>query len=122
MAALSIRSRRASAGGFPLCAAAALIVACSATAPHREIVVAEQAVDRAIEADAVDHAPLELQLARDRLEKAKEAMNEEEYTEARRLAEKAAADAKLASAKSAAETAQPTKVQIEEKTVIERRY
>jgi hypothetical protein len=59
----------------------------------------EMAIDEAQEIDAAEHAPLELKLARDHLEAAREAFDNEDYGRARRLADEAMVDAKLAEAK-----------------------
>jgi multidrug efflux pump subunit AcrA (membrane-fusion protein) len=85
-------------------AACALALACSSGRPPTEKVeVAEAAVQRADTQGAAAEAPLELRLAREKLERARVAMEEERYQVARRLAEQAQVDALLAEAK--AETA-----------------
>ena len=87
-------------------AAVALFVlaACSTTEPPtNRVALADLGVRAAAEARAADFAPAELQSAREKLAKAKQAMTAENYEEARRFAESAQVDAELAQAK--AETA-----------------
>jgi hypothetical protein len=74
-------------------------------APFEKITTVQKAIDAARESNAIINAPLELKLAEDKLEKAKSAINEEEFEMARRLADEALIDAKLAEAKSRAEKA-----------------
>jgi hypothetical protein len=74
-------------------------------APFEKITAVQKAIDAARESNAIINAPLELKLAEDKLEKAKAAINEEEFEMARRLADEALIDAKLAEAKSSSEKA-----------------
>ncbi len=69
--------------------------------PGEGIAAAELALERAQEANAREYAPLEVRLARDKLERAKELAREGDdgFAEARRLAEEAKVDARLAEAK-----------------------
>lgn len=84
--------------------AAAVLAACSTTEPPtNRVALADLGVRAAAEARAAEFAPAELQSARDKLAKAKQAMSAQDYEEARRLAESAQIDAELAQAK--AETA-----------------
>ena len=74
-----------------------ILAACSSTpSPVAEISAAQTAVTAAEQADAAQHAPGDLDRARDKLTLAQSAMQEEEIDEARRLAEQAAVDARLA--------------------------
>ncbi|MDO5290384.1 MAG: DUF4398 domain-containing protein [Pseudomonadota bacterium] len=85
--------------------AAMLLAACSSKppAPREQMAVAKTTVERASGSPgAVAAAPVELQAARDKLTRAQRAMDDKDYTEARRLAEQAQADARLAEARSAA--------------------
>lgn len=68
--------------------------------PTDKIANVELAVARARDADAPEHAPLELKLAEDNLVEAKAALGQEKYLEAERAAEKALVDAMLAETKS----------------------
>jgi hypothetical protein len=84
----------------------ALIAAgCAGNPPTEKVEVAEAAVRQADTRGAGDEAALELRLARDKLERARVAMADERYVDARRLAEQAQVDALLAEAKSQSATA-----------------
>ena len=76
----------------------ALAACASDPAPEAELAAAELAVDQAEQANAPAQAPGPYQLARDKLERARDAMADGENVEARRLAEQALADAQLAEA------------------------
>jgi hypothetical protein len=77
-------------------AALVLLSACAGPKPPREqMAVSRNAVDRAMSAASAD-APPALAAARDHLAKAEAALKEKEYRDARRLAERAQADASLA--------------------------
>jgi Domain of unknown function (DUF4398) len=78
----------------------------SGPAPEREVAAAEVAVEGAEEANAAARAPAPYALARDKLERAREAMGEGENEEARRLAEEALVDADLAEARARSQVAQ----------------
>jgi Domain of unknown function (DUF4398) len=67
--------------------------------PTEKVEVAEAAVMRADTQGAGEEGALELRLAREKLEKARAAMEDERYVTARRLAEQAQVDALLAEAK-----------------------
>jgi hypothetical protein len=83
------------------------LAACaSGPAPEREVAAAEVAVENAEEANAAAHAPGPYALARDKLERAREAMGEGENEEALRLAEEALVDADLAEARARSQVAQ----------------
>jgi hypothetical protein len=69
------------------------------------MVAADVAVREAEESGAGEHAPLELRLAREKLDEAKRAIDGDEYELARRLAEQAYVDAQLAEAKAHSEKA-----------------
>ena len=78
------------------------VTACAPTMqpPTSEMALANSAVERASSAGAYDYAPLELKLARDKIEQAKAALQARDYTGAQRLLEQAELDAKLAESKS----------------------
>jgi hypothetical protein len=83
-----------------------LMVGCAAkVAPVENISSAEMAIKEAESSNAGVNAPLELKLATEKLSQAKAAMQKEELEEARRLADEALLDAKLAEAKSRSEKA-----------------
>ena len=86
-----------------LCGLPLAIMGCSGeTPPVDALSTADMAVNRALDAKAAELAPLDLRLAREKLDLAKVDMNKEDYVHARRLAEKARADARVAEARSRA--------------------
>ncbi len=68
-------------------------------APEQEITLATQSIVQAESSGAVEFAPVELKSARDKLNQANRAMDNQEHIVARRLAEEAMVDANLAEAK-----------------------
>lgn len=73
--------------------------------PTAQISQAELAVESAAEAQAGEHAPLELRKAQDYMREARQLSDNEQYEEAERLAEKAIVEAQLAQAKAEAQVA-----------------
>jgi hypothetical protein len=69
------------------------------------MVAADIAVREAEESGAGERAPLELRLAHEKLERAKRAVDDDEYDLARLLAEEAYVDARLAEARARSEKA-----------------
>lgn len=67
--------------------------------PVAQMATTRAAVNQAESVNARTYAPLELKSAQEKLASAESAMQAENFTEARRLAERAEADAKLAEAK-----------------------
>lgn len=83
-----------------------LLAGCAGDPPKTELAVADRAVTAAETAGAVEFAPLEMKAARDKLGEAERAEQEKDYEKARRLAEQAEWDARVAERK-----AQAAKVQ-----------
>jgi hypothetical protein len=82
------------------------LAACASDpAPEAEVAAAEVAVDEAEEANAPAQASGPYELARDKLDRARDAMEDGENLEARRLAEQALVDAQLAEAEARSEVA-----------------
>jgi len=80
--------------------AAIMIAGCASNpAPSEQLAVSKAAVTSAIRDGGNEYAPLELKSARDKMEAAEQAMAAEEYILAKRLAEEAQLDAKLAETK-----------------------
>jgi hypothetical protein len=79
-----------------------LLAGCAAKVapPVENIANAELTIKEAEEGNAALYAPLELKIAEEKLEAAKQAMENEEYIKAKRLADEALIDAKLAAVKS----------------------
>jgi len=98
-----------------LAAAAAVATACaSMPAPTGEVAKADLALQKAEAVNAAEVDPLDMRLAREKLEKAKLEMREENYIKARRLAESAEADAMVAEAKTRASRAQQALLQLQQ--------
>lgn len=95
--------------GVPLVCGVLGVSGCSSARPPTETMArAELAIREATENDASQAAPLELRLAREKLDKAKAAIVKDDYKEARFLAEQALADAQLAETKAESERARET--------------
>lgn len=75
-------------------------------APTGEMADARASISQAESAGATQSAPVELLSAREKLGLAEAALREERFADARRLAERSAADAELAERKARAEKAQ----------------
>ena len=88
-------------GALLLCAGN--VVGCASSAPPREVdravAQARLAVESLDQPGTQYYAPLESKLARENLAAAEAALDEEDYDRARRLAEKAVANAEVAEAK-----------------------
>ena len=90
-----------------LCGALALS-SCAGKPPEAtvsQVSQAELAVQQASKSKAPDYASLELYTAREQFASAQEAMHKKDYTQARRLAERALVNAQLAETKAEAEQA-----------------
>ncbi|MDY6919140.1 MAG: DUF4398 domain-containing protein [Pseudomonadota bacterium] len=84
-------------GGIAALVLSAGLAGCSSMAPPTtELAQARSDVQNAQSEDADEYAGLALNEAQYKLKQAEKAMQEENYLEAKRLAEKAAADARLA--------------------------
>lgn len=97
---------RSSAGIGAAAVIALALTACASNkdAPKSELATAEDAVNRVVSTPTVaTAAPIEMQSARDKLARAQRAMANEDYDEARRYAEEARVDARLAESKVAAD-------------------
>lgn len=80
------------------------VTACGTTSPPRtDLTAAETAVEQAGEAGAAEHASGPFTLAQDKLARARDAVQQEDYTTARRLAEQAEVDARFAAASARSE-------------------
>lgn len=102
----TVSHRRSSRGAVRLgltalvCGNVLLFAACASVPPPTEQVAATtEAVAHAGGAGAGELAPLEMQLARDKLNRANLAMAAEDFDRARALAQESQADAQLAEAK-----------------------
>lgn len=102
--------RLALAGMFAL---SGLLGCAASNEPAREIGKAEVAVRSADEENATEAAGLDMRMAREKLERAKAAMRDEEYDKAQRLAEEASVDAELARVKAQSESAQSAAAELQ---------
>src|SRR5690606_304515 len=106
-ASSALISRTARFGAIVLTALALGACASSKNAPKAELGSAQSAVERASASPAVTaSAAVEIQSARDKLARAQRAMDNKDYDEARRYAEQAEVDARLAESKAAATQSQ----------------
>lgn len=89
------------------------VAGCAGRPPLESLSQAELAVGEADKRTASQYAPMELQTARGQLEQARQAMNDKEYEEARRLADQALVNAQLAEAKAGAERARQAAAELQ---------
>ncbi|WP_028239936.1 DUF4398 domain-containing protein [Stutzerimonas azotifigens] len=83
-----------------------LLAGCAGNPPKEQFAVTESAVRGAMSAEATQYAPVEMRSAQDKWRQAELAMQKENYDEARRLAEQAEWDARVAERKARAVKAQ----------------
>lgn len=99
--------------GVPLICGALGLVGCAGKPPLANLSQAELAVQEADKKTASQYAPLELQTAREQLEKAKRAMDDKKYDAARHLADQALVNAQLAESKAGAEKARQAAAELQ---------
>jgi hypothetical protein len=105
-----------------LLAPALMLGGCASTPePVAEMATARSTVNSVEAVDVRQMAPVQLDRAQTKLERAEAALREENYDEARRLAQEAQADAQLAEALTEARIAQRNAEQIEQSIEILRR-
>lgn len=103
------------AGGIVIMAV--LLVGCASVPPPNDALsTAEVAVNRATEAQAASYAPHALKPALEKLELAKRSLAAEHYEEARRFAEQARVDARLAEALALSHAARQGAQEVQETT------
>lgn len=83
---------------LPLLAAFALAACATPDAPSQELALANAEIDQALRAGATERAPDTIADARSKMELAQDAVDDGEMEEARRLAQQAQLDARLATA------------------------
>lgn len=94
---------------------AAIMFGCASTpAPREQMAVSKQAIANAFSAGGSEYAPVEMKSAQDKLDLANRAMGKEDYDNARRYAEQAQADARLAETKAQSAKAQKSANAIQE--------
>lgn len=83
-----------------------LLVGCAGNPPNEQFAVTESAVRGAISAGATQYAPVDMRAAQEKWKDAELAMQKENYDQARRLAEQAEWDARVAERKAQTAKAQ----------------
>jgi len=83
-----------------------LLVGCAGNPPNEQFAVTESAVRSAVSAGATQYAPVDMRAAQEKWKQAELAMQKENYEEARRLAQQAEWDARVAERKAQAAKAQ----------------
>jgi predicted S18 family serine protease len=99
--------------GMPLICGVLGMAGCAGKPPLANLSQADLAVQEAEKKTASQYAPLDLQTAREQLNKAKRAMDDKKYEEARRLADQALVNAQLAEAKAGAEKARQAAAELQ---------
>ena len=96
--------------GFRLAALALgssmVLVGCAGNPPTEQYAVTQSAVNSAVSAGGTEFAAVEMKAAQDKFKQAEIAMHDKKYDEAKRLAEQAEWDARLAERKAQAAKAQ----------------
>ncbi|KIV61665.1 hypothetical protein SZ55_4985 [Pseudomonas sp. FeS53a] len=82
--------------------ATALLAGCAGNPPTEQFAVTNTVVKSAVDAGAPQYAPVEMKTAQDKLDQAERLMRDERYDEARRVAEQAEWDARVAERKALA--------------------
>lgn len=92
-----------------------LLAACASgpTAPTEELAVARSSVSSAEDAGALEHAQLDLRRAKQKLEQAEQARQNENYQEALQMAEQAEIDARYAAFRARSERAEDAVEELE---------
>jgi outer membrane murein-binding lipoprotein Lpp len=83
-----------------------LLAGCAGKPPSEQMAVSKSAVNEAVSAGATEYAAVEMKSAQDKFKQAEQQMHEQHYVEAKRLAEQAEWDARLAERKSQAAKAE----------------
>ena len=83
-----------------------LLVGCAGNPPNEQFAVTESAVRSAVSAGGTEYAAVEMRAAREKWKQAELAMQKENYDEARKLAEQAEWDGRVAKRKAQAAKAQ----------------
>ncbi|WP_438280224.1 DUF4398 domain-containing protein [Pseudomonas alabamensis] len=83
-----------------------VLAGCAGNPPTEQYAVAQSAVNSAVSAGGTEFAAVEMKSAQDKFKKAEIAMHDKKYEEAKRLAEQAEWDARVAERKAQAAKAQ----------------
>jgi hypothetical protein len=85
-----------------------VLAGCAGNPPSEQYAVTQSAVNSAVSAGGTEFAAVEMKSAQDKLKQAELAMHDKNYDEARRLAEQAEWDARVAERKAQAAKAEQT--------------
>lgn len=99
-----------------LIASAFALTACSSTStdkPTQMLATAETTIEQAMAQDAGQHAPVALNKAKEHLRNAERAIDEQQYTQAKMLLEKAVVEAEYASIKANSEKSKEAAMAVE---------
>ena len=88
------------------CAAVVVAGCASIPPPTEQMAVSKSAIANAVSAGGSEYASVEMGAAQDKMDRANRAMDKEDYENARRLAEEAQVDARLAEKKAQSAKAQ----------------
>ncbi|WP_426112109.1 DUF4398 domain-containing protein [Pseudomonas sp. DSP3-2-2] len=83
-----------------------VLAGCAGNPPSEQYAVTQSAVNSAVSAGGTEYAAVEMKSAQDKLKQAETAMQDQKYDEARRLAEQAEWDARVAERKAQAAKAE----------------
>ncbi len=83
-----------------------VLAGCAGNPPSEQYAVSQSAVNSAVSAGGTEYSAVEMKSAQDKLKQAEIAMQDQKYDEARRLAEQAEWDARVAERKSQAAKAE----------------
>ncbi|MGE8498399.1 MAG: DUF4398 domain-containing protein [Pseudomonas sp.] len=83
-----------------------VLAGCASNPPTEQLAVSQSAVNNAVSAGGTEFAAVEMKAAQDKLKQAELQMHEENYEEAKRLAEQAEWDARVAERKTQAAKAE----------------
>lgn len=109
-----MRSAFTLVGGLMLLTAVGTVGCSTPRQPAQEVEKADLAIASANTSGAPTDAPLELELAREKAEKAKSAIRAHDFELAQRMAEQAQVDAQLAQAKAESESARTSASELEQ--------
>ena len=79
-----------------------VLAGCAGNPPTEQYAVTQSAVNNAVSAGGTEYAPVEMKAAQDKLKQAELAMHDKNYKDAKRLAEQAEWDARVAERKAQA--------------------
>ena len=83
-----------------------VLAGCAGNPPSEQYAVTQSAVNNAVSAGGTEYAPVEMKAAQDKLKQAELAMHDKNYKDAKRLAEQAEWDARVAERKAQAAKAE----------------